>query len=393
MGLISRVSSRTYRRKKDLKMREKAISLAEKKFVLQALGRRQRLDQRGLLDQRALLIQLSNKISGTCLVSLGDTKVLCQTNYKVEEPRETRPSEGRLRINLEASTSPVYDNEKIDASGQQYSAIQSLLEQAFVKSAALDFESLCIRVGASIFVIECSLSVIADDGALPDCCSVAIAAALRNFELPCTQVTGEQVVLDKSKTRNLSVHHTPFLITFANFHENAADQVGGVRRVKNTSKIQDKLGEIVLDPTRIESKLCQGSVILAMNKHRELCAMTTTGGVCLNMADLGRAITVAEKQVKWMHDQVENALKFNRVEQFDMSIEAKQEAAVDFGEAEAEKTSENGDYEETVDFTPGALAPVIRAEDWGVSELISEIRSNAKDDGDVPWSELAEMKD
>ena len=159
-------------------MREKAVSLAEKKFILQALARKQRLDHRGLLDQRQVCIQLSNKISGTCLVSLGETKVLCQTNYKVEEPRETRPSEGKLRINLESSTTPVYDNEKVDSSGQEYSAIQSLLEQAFVKSSSLDHESLCIRVGSSIFVIECSLSVIEDDGALADCCSLAISAIL-----------------------------------------------------------------------------------------------------------------------------------------------------------------------------------------------------------------------
>ena len=126
-------------------MREKAVSLAEKKFILQALARKQRLDHRGLLDQRQILIQLSNRITGTCLVSLGETKVLCQTNYKVEEPRETRPSEGKLRINLESSTSPVYENEKVDASGQEYSAIQSLLEQAFVKSSALgrDQKSSC----------------------------------------------------------------------------------------------------------------------------------------------------------------------------------------------------------------------------------------------------------
>jgi exosome complex component RRP45 len=391
-------------------MREKAVSLAEKKFILQALARKQRLDHRGLLDQRQILIQLSNRITGTCLVSLGETKVLCQTNYKVEEPRETRPSEGKLRINLESSTSPVYDNEKVDASGQEYSAIQSLLEQAFVKSSALDHESLCIRVGASIFVIECSLSVIEDDGALVDCCSLAIAAALRSFKLPCTQVTGDQVVLDKSKTRNLSVHHTPFLITFANFHENAAEQVGGVRKVKNTSKIQDKLGEILLDPTRMETKLSQGSVILAMNKHRELCAMTTTGGVCLNMDDLSRAITVAEKLVKIMHESVENALKYNGVDQFQMNVDMsiKTENKIDEnGVKNAEMGENDSDDDNNVDLETieyaGALAPVINEQDWGISELISGIREKtgenvlelqqAGGDEGIPWSELTSMKE
>jgi len=363
--------------------REKAISLAEKKFVLSALARRQRLDNRDLLEQRQIFIQLSNKISGTCLVSLGETKVLCQTNFKIEEPRETRPMEGRLRINLEPSTTPVYDNAKVASDGQEYTAIQSLLEQAFVKSASLDFESLCIRTGSSIFTIECNLSILEDDGALADCCSLAIAAALRHFKLPCTQVNGDEVLLDKSKTRNLSIHHTPFIVTFANFHEDAARQIGGVRRVKNTSKIQDKLGDILLDPTRMETKLSQGSVVLALNKHRELCAMTTTGGVCLNMEDLSRAITVAEYQVKKMHEGVENALKTCGVDHFQMS-------GLQIGQVNELKESLNNtadaDIDDTVvNFVEGqgaALAPVVRPEDWGVSDLISSIRDNTKQEAE-----------
>jgi len=197
-----------------------------------------------------------------------------------------------------------------------------------------------------------------------------------------------------------------FLITFANFHENAAEQVGGVRKVKNTSKIQDKLGEILLDPTRMETKLSQGSVILAMNKHRELCAMTTTGGVCLNMDDLSRAITVAEKLVKVMHDSVENALKYNGVDQFQMNVDmsVKSENKIDENGIKSAEMGENDSEDdnnvdlETIEYA-GALAPVINEQDWGISELISGIRDKtggelAGGDEGIPWSELAsEMKE
>ena len=76
-------------------MRDKQTSLAEKKFLLQALAKRIRLDERKLGQQRKINIQCSENIPGTCLVSLGQSKVLIQTNFKVEEPREIRPIEGR----------------------------------------------------------------------------------------------------------------------------------------------------------------------------------------------------------------------------------------------------------------------------------------------------------
>ena len=169
--------------------------------------------------------------------------------------------------------------------------------------------------------------------------------------------------------------------------------MGGVRKVKNTSKIQDKLGELLLDPTRMETKLSQGSVILAMNKHRELCAMTTTGGVCLNMDDLSRAITVAEKQVKLMHESVENALKYNGVDQFTMNIDSRNNA-VKFEDSNGKHDGNIDDNKEieTVEYG-GAIAPVINEQDWGIAELISGIRENTDgneveiQDG-IPWSEL-----
>ena len=156
----------------------------------------------------------------------------------------------------------------------------------------------------------------------------------------------------------------------------------------------------------METKLSQGSVILAMNKHRELCAMTTTGGVCLNMDDLSRAITVAEKQVKEMHESVENALKYNGVDQFQINVEMGDNI---LPKVEGDKMEDNLDsHDNNVDLTTveygGAIAPIINEQDWGVSDLISGIRDKIENNGekemqeeqqeeDIPWSELSKMKD
>lgn len=100
-------------------MREKQISLAEKKFILQCLSKRVRIDDRELTEQRKVKIQCSRHTPGTCLVGLGKSKVMIQTNFKIEEPRDMRPNEGRHRIKIEQSTAPIYEeakNNKTDGS-------------------------------------------------------------------------------------------------------------------------------------------------------------------------------------------------------------------------------------------------------------------------------------
>jgi len=307
-------------------MRAKNISLAEKKFILQLLSKRQRLDKRNLLDQRPIGIQTSNKIPGTCLVSLGNTKVLIQTNYKIEEPREVRPLEGRHRIRVEPSTAAIYENssKNRESKNKDYDDIEELLDQAFVKSKCLDLESLCIRAASACFTIESNLAVLSDDGSLPDCCSIAIAIGLKHFKLPATIINGDKVSIDNSRKSKLSIYHLPFLLTFASFSNDIEETINNyMRKVKsNLTNLNDQLGEIVLDPTHLESSLANGSLILAINKHRELCSMKSQGGICLALGDISRASSVAEKQVKIISKIVEDSLSTSGVDKFDFSFKS-----------------------------------------------------------------------
>ena len=131
--------------------------------------------------------------------------------------------------------------------------------------------------------------------------------------------------------------------------------------------------------------------------------MTTTGGVCLNMNDLSRAITVAEKQVKEMHESVENALKYNGVDQFQINVEMDENLVPKIEEKMADNLDEHDNNVDlaTVEFGGGAIAPIINEQDWGVSDLISGIRDKIEENNtkqqeekeDIPWSELSNMKD
>ena len=103
-------------------MREVPLSLSEYNFVVKALSESQviinlfhfelnniwftktkkRLDKRQIYDVRETKIEFF-KTRGACIVSLGETKVSAQVSSEILKPKETRPNEGLLRINLELS--------------------------------------------------------------------------------------------------------------------------------------------------------------------------------------------------------------------------------------------------------------------------------------------------
>jgi exosome complex component RRP45 len=64
--------------------------------------KKKRLDKRQIYDVRETKIEFF-KTRGACIVSSGETKVSAQVSSEILKPKETRPNEGLLRINLELS--------------------------------------------------------------------------------------------------------------------------------------------------------------------------------------------------------------------------------------------------------------------------------------------------
>merc|ERR1712179_634234 len=107
-----------------------------------------------------------------------------------------------------------------------------------------------------------------------------------------------------------------------------------------------------------------------------------------------------------MHDSVENALKYNGVDQFQINVEMGDNIIPKVEGEKGDKMEDNLDsHDNNVDLTTaeygGAIAPIINEQDWGVSDLISGIRDKVENNGDqqeremkdIPWSELSNMKD
>jgi exosome complex component RRP45 len=87
----------------------------------------------------------------------------------------------------------------------------------------------------------------------------------------------------------LSIHHTPFCLTFAYF--------------------QDTSIPAILDPNRLEQRLSAGVMSIALNAQRELCVVQKAGGVPLAPAEIVRIVAVSTEKAKELERLVRRRLE------------------------------------------------------------------------------------
>jgi exosome complex component RRP45 len=141
-----------------------------------------------------------------------------------------------------------------------------------------------------------------------DCACLAAIVALRHFRRPEVEVVGDEAIvvgavfpgplsplthLQHPPTERapmpLSMHHTPFCLTFAYF--------------------QDTSIPAILDPNRMEQRLSAGVMSIALNAHRELCVVQKAGGVPLSATEILRIIAVATEKSKELDKFVKERLE------------------------------------------------------------------------------------
>lgn len=264
------------------------VSAAEKQFLLSAIASGERLDGRDCYDYRKIRITYGTE-RGCCEVQVGDTRVLAQTSCEVVKPSSSRPSEGMLQINLELSpmASPRFEVGRMSSFGVE---LNRLLERSVRESKAVDTESLCIVVGEKVWQIRVDIHTLNFDGNLLDCSSIAAIASLHHFRRPEVTVTGEQVTIHSLADREpvaLSIHHIPVCITFAFFQEGKY---------------------LLVDPSEREETVMDGTMVVCMNIHRELCTVQMTGGMLLLKDQLSRCCQIAVVKVSEITDIIHSAL-------------------------------------------------------------------------------------
>jgi exosome complex component RRP45 len=142
-----------------------------------------------------------------------------------------------------------------------------------------------------------------------DCACLAGIVALKHFRRPDVEVVGDEVTIvceslcfyhaiakwnvqhppSERAPIPLSMHHTPFCLTFAFFPD------------AETSP--------VLDPSQLEQRLSAGLMSVALNAQRELCVVQKLGGVPLSMDEVLRIVNVAVIKAKELDQLVDTRLK------------------------------------------------------------------------------------
>ena len=118
-------------------MKETPVSNIEKSFITEAIFQGKRTDGRHLDERRNLEIHFGHDY-GSCLVSLGETKVSAQVSCSVLEPRPTRPNEGLVFIHVDflPMSSPRFVN-KSKISDEEVNELTRILERNIKESRTI----------------------------------------------------------------------------------------------------------------------------------------------------------------------------------------------------------------------------------------------------------------
>jgi len=259
------------------------LSDCEKNFILEAAKQKIRLDGRKKNEYRPLKIDFGLDW-GSCLVTLGCTRVFAQVSCEIYQPNNSRPNEGVLQISAELAG----DNKLTDLT-----KINQVLERFYKDSKCIDLEALCIIAEEKVWKIKVDLSVLNMDGNTLGCCSIATLAALMHFRYPDVVSTGEKVIVYSSSERDpipLSLHHHPVIASFAIF---------------------EKYDFILLDPSFLEDKVCDNKLSICFNNHKELCGVDIEGCACLSQELLMNCSNQAANVAVKLVDNIKSAINTN----------------------------------------------------------------------------------
>uniref|UniRef100_A0A8C6T5A1 Exosome complex component RRP45 n=1 Tax=Neogobius melanostomus TaxID=47308 RepID=A0A8C6T5A1_9GOBI len=270
-------------------MKDTPLSNCERDFLLKAIEEKKRLDGRQTYDYRNIKITFGTDY-GCCFVDLGKTRVMAQVSSELVAPKESRPNEGILFFNIELSpmASPAFEQ------GRQSELSVKLnrqLERCFRNSKCIDTESLCVVSGEKVWQIRVDVHTLNHDGNLMDAASIAAITALCHFRRPDVSIQGEEITLYTPEERDpipLSIYHMPISVSFSFFQQGTY---------------------LLVDPIEREERVMDGLLMIAMNKHREICSIQSSGGIMLLKEQVLRCSKIASVKVSEITELISKALE------------------------------------------------------------------------------------
>lgn len=248
------------------------ISINERNYIFEALKRGIRLSGRGRDELREPVIRISKTEYGYVEVELGKTKLAVRVSCEISKPFEDRPFEGIFNINTEISpmASPSFESGK---SSDDEILVSRLIEKAVRRSNALDLESLCIIAGEKVWRISADVNFLNYDGGLIDASCIGVMTALQHFRKPDVSISGSEIIIHDLNQRQpvpLSILHVPICISYSFF--NPVDKEENMKGGLNQEFA-------IMDADLKEELIRDGSLVITINKNREIIQISKSGGL------------------------------------------------------------------------------------------------------------------
>ncbi|XP_067355374.1 exosome complex component RRP45 isoform X2 [Channa argus] len=218
---------------------------------------------------------------------------MAQVSCELVAPKENRPNEGIMFFNIELSpmASPGFEQ------GRQSELSVKLnrqLERCLRNSKCIDTESLCVVSGEKVWQIRVDVHMLNHDGNLMDAASIAAITALCHFRRPDVSINGDEVTVYSPEERDpipLSIYHMPISVSFSFFQQGTY---------------------LLVDPCEREERVMDGLLMIAMNKHREICSIQSSGGIMLLKEQVMRCSKIASVKVSEITELISKALENDR---------------------------------------------------------------------------------
>ncbi|KFU99141.1 Exosome complex component RRP45, partial [Tauraco erythrolophus] len=217
-------------------------------------------------------------------------RVLAQVSCELVAPKPHRPTEGILFFNLELSpmAAPGFEPGR---QPELLVKLNRLIERCLRNSRCIDTESLCVVAGEKVWQIRLDLHLLNHDGNILDAASIAGIVALCHFRRPDVSVQGEEVTVYTPEERDpvpLNIHHMPICVSFAFFQQGTY---------------------LLVDPSEREERVMDGLLVIAMNKHREICTIQSSGGIMLVKEQVLRCSKITAVKVAEITELIQKALE------------------------------------------------------------------------------------
>ena len=254
-------------------------------YYLKFIKQNCRPDNRKLSDIRPCSISFDciNTASGSALVKLGSTNVLCGITARVCRPKEDRPDRGVIAVNVELPALCSAKNFRTSSSYQASSFLQSsvasasveqtqamltqLMQDILSESKCLDDKNLCIKPGKLVWTLFIDLICLNNDGNVQDACCLAMISALKTvklYEMDYDDVENRPIVIQPIKLNRLELANEPVCTTLFAIEDNI----------------------LLSDPNKQEEDFMRTFIIIVTLDSNAICLIRKLGGFNLSVEQL-----------------------------------------------------------------------------------------------------------